>query len=63
MESFKSVQFNNSGEVKKQAPLNSHTRKLYPELVSFLNMQIKQEKLLKLERENHSNLSLGSTWL
>jgi hypothetical protein len=63
MESFKSVQFNNSGEVRKQTPLNSHTRKLYPELASFLSMQIKQEKLLKLERENHSNLSLGSTWL
>ena len=56
MESFKSVQFNKVGSENIEPKLFSHSRKLYPELVSFLNMQIKQARLLKLERENNPRL-------
>lgn len=56
MEGFKSVQFNKVSSENTQPQLFSHSRKLYPGLVSFLNMQIKQERLLKLERENNPRL-------
>lgn len=53
MKSFKSIQFNDVSAPTKDPIMFSHSRKLYPELASFLDMQIKQEKLLKLERENN----------
>ena len=53
MEAFRSVQFSNANNQNTQPQFLSHSRKLYPELASFLNIQIKQEKLLKLERENN----------
>lgn len=53
MEAFKSAQLSNASNQNTKPKLFSHSRKLYPELVSLLNMQIKQEKLLKLERENN----------
>lgn len=59
MESFKSRQFSNNTSAQSPPKLSSHSRKMYPELASFINMQIKQEQLLKLERENHPNSSIG----
>ena len=59
MESFKSRQFANSPSAKSPAKLSSHSRKMYPELASFITMQIKQEQLLKLERENHPSSSIS----
>ena len=59
VENFKSRQFAEKSGTKSPAKLSSHSRKMYPELASFLDMQIKQEQLLKLERENHSNLAFG----
>ncbi len=53
MESFRSNQFKSQNGGLQQNPLQLHSRKMYPELNSFINLQIKQEKLLKLERENH----------
>jgi hypothetical protein len=61
MESFKSRQFADKQPAQPPLALSSHSRKMYPELVSVLNMQIKQERLLKLERENHPTSSLGLT--
>jgi hypothetical protein len=52
MESFKSKQFMPKDNSPVKPSLNSHTRKLYPELTSFLNFQIKQEQLHKLQIEN-----------
>jgi hypothetical protein len=59
VENFKSRQFAEKSSNKSPAKLPSHSRKMYPELASFIDMQIKQEQLLKLERENHSNLAFG----
>jgi hypothetical protein len=57
MESFKSRQFAAYEPSKPSQPmkLNSHTRKLYPELSSLLDLQAKQEKLRKLQNENRFN--------
>lgn len=59
MENFKSRQFAEKSGTKLPAKLSSHSRKMYPELASFIDMQIKQEQLLKLQRENHANLAFG----
>jgi hypothetical protein len=59
MERLKSRQFSNDQGAKSPGKLSSYSRKMYPELASFINMQIKQEQLLKLERENHANLAFG----
>jgi len=59
VENFKSRQFSNVQGTQAPGKLSSHSRKMYPELASFINMQIKQEQLLKLERENHANLAFG----
>lgn len=59
MERFKSRQFSNDQGAQAPGKLSSHSRKLYPELASFIDMQIKQEQLLKLQRENHANLAFG----
>jgi hypothetical protein len=54
MESFKSKQFGSSKPSQKVSPpkLKSQTRKMYPELSSVLDLQIKQEKLVELQRKN-----------
>ncbi len=54
MESFKSKQFiaNEPNEPNKPMKLNSHTRKLYPELSSMLDLEVKQERLRKLQQSN-----------
>ena len=59
MESFKSRQFAANEPSKPIQPmkLNSHSRKLYPELSSILDLQAKQEKLRKLQHENRFNRS------
>jgi hypothetical protein len=63
VENFRSRQFSDKSDAKSPAKLSSHSRKMYPELISFINLQIKQERLLKLERENHPASSIGSLWL
>jgi hypothetical protein len=54
MESFKSKQFGSSKPSQKvsRPKLESQTRKMYPELSSVLDLQIKQEKLVELQRKN-----------
>ena len=54
MESFKSTQFTGPLDKSGLKPMKlpSHTRKLYPELASILDMQVKQERLRKLQLEN-----------
>ena len=54
MESFKSRQFSapQANTAKQPMKLNSHTRKLYPELSSLLDLQAKQERLNKLRQDN-----------
>jgi hypothetical protein len=59
VENFKSRQFSEKSGANSPAKLSIHSRKMYPELVSLINMQIKQERLLKLQRENNPNSSLG----
>jgi hypothetical protein len=59
MESFKSRQFATPlPETSKQPmKLNSHSRKLYPELSSMLDLQAKQERLRKLQRDKDMNFN------
>ena len=54
MESFKSRQFATPQAKPALQPmkLNSHTRKLYPELTSMLDLEAKQERLRKLRQSN-----------
>ncbi len=54
MESFKSRQFATpqADASKQPMKLNSHSRKLYPELSSMLDLQAKQERLRKLQQSN-----------
>jgi hypothetical protein len=54
MESFKSRQFATpqANTPKQPMKLNSHTRKLYPELSSMLDLEAKQERLRKLRQSN-----------
>ena len=54
MESFKSKQFvaNETNGPAKPMKLNSHSRKLYPELSSMLDLEVKQERLRKLQQSN-----------
>jgi hypothetical protein len=56
MESFKSRQFGTTKPINKVSPpkLNGQTRKMYPELSSVLDLQIKQEKLVELQKKNKS---------
>jgi hypothetical protein len=56
MESFKSRQFAppKTSEPIKPMKLNSHTRKLYPELSSMLDLEAKQERLRKMQREKRN---------
>ena len=61
MESFRSKQFKSEPGGLRQNPLQSHSRKMCPELNSFINLQLKQEKLLKLERENHPEFGQNMT--
>jgi hypothetical protein len=53
MESFKSRQFAapQTNEPKKPMKLSSHTRKLYPELSSMLDLEAKQERLRKMQQD------------
>ena len=59
MESFKSRQFAASEPSKPNQPmkLNSHSRKLYPELASMLDLEVKQERLRKLQKEKRKNFN------
>jgi hypothetical protein len=54
MESFKSRQFAppQANPAKQPMKLNSHSRKLYPELASLLDLEAKQERLRKLRQSN-----------
>jgi hypothetical protein len=54
MESFKSRQFAvpQANTSKQPMKLNSHSRKLYPELASMLDLEAKQERLRKLRQSN-----------
>ena len=54
MESFKSRQFAppQANPAKQPMKLNSHSRKLYPELASMLDLEVKQERLRKLQKSN-----------
>ena len=54
MESFKSRQFATpqANTSKQPMKLNSHSRKLYPELASMLDLEVKQERLRKLRQGN-----------
>lgn len=54
MKSFKSRQFATYEPSKPSQPmkLNSHSRKLYPELASVLDLEVKQERLRKLRQGN-----------
>ena len=54
MESFKSRQFAapQTNASKQPMKLNSHSRKLYPELASMLDLEAKQERLRKLRQSN-----------
>lgn len=54
MESFKSKQFSVPEATKQIQPmkLSSHTRKLYPELSSMIDLEVKQERLRKLQQSN-----------
>ena len=54
MESFKSRQFAapQANASKHPMKLNSHSRKLYPELASMLDLEVKQERLRKLRQGN-----------
>lgn len=56
MESFKSQQFNSSKLSTNVEPLKlkGQTRKMYPELASVLDLQIKQEKLAELQNKNRN---------
>jgi hypothetical protein len=57
MESFKSRQFATPQAKTAIQPmkLNGHTRKLYPELASILDLEVKQERLRKLQQSNDAN--------
>ena len=62
MESFKSRQFAapQANASKQPMKLNSHSRKLYPELASMLDLEVKQERLRKLQRDKGKKFqSLG----
>jgi hypothetical protein len=54
MESFKSKQFGQVALNQDNPPvkLKGSVRKMYPELASILDLEVKQEKLLKLQKEN-----------
>lgn len=54
MKSFKSKQFGSTKPINKVAPPKpkGQTRKMYPELSSILDLQIKQEKLVELQKKN-----------
>jgi hypothetical protein len=56
MESFKSKQFNSNKLSTNFEPikLKGQTRKMYPELSSVLDLQIKQEKLVELQNKNRN---------
>ena len=56
MESFISRQFGTPKPINKVSPpkLKGQTRKMYPELSSVLDLQIKQEKLVELQKKNKS---------
>ena len=47
-------QFGSTKPINKVAPPKpkGQTRKMYPELSSILDLQIKQEKLVELQKEN-----------
>jgi hypothetical protein len=53
MESFKSRQFAapQANASKQTMKLNSHSRKLYPELASMLDLEAKQERLRKMQQD------------
>lgn len=59
MESFKSRQFAAYEPSQPSQPmkLNSHSRKLYPELASMLDLEVKQERLRKLQKEKRKNFN------
>jgi hypothetical protein len=59
MESFKSRQFAapQANASKQPMKLNSHARKLYPELASMLDLEVKQERLRKLQRDKGNNFN------
>jgi hypothetical protein len=59
MESFKSRQFATPQAKQALQPmkLNSHTRKLYPELASMLDLEAKQERLRKLQKDKGKNFN------
>ncbi len=59
MESFKSRQFATPQAKPALQPmkLNSHTRKLYPELASMLDLEAKQERLKKLQEDKGKNFN------
>ena len=59
MESFKSRQFATpqANTPKQPMKLNSHTRKLYPELSSMLDLEVKQERLRKIQKEKGKNFN------
>lgn len=54
MTPFKSRQFGSTKPIKKVAPPKpkGQTRKMYPELSSVLDLQIKQEKFMELQKKN-----------
>jgi len=60
MDSFKSRQFATPQVDTSKQPmkLNSHTRKLYPELASMLDLEAKQERLRKLRESNKQTRTL-----
>ena len=53
MESFKSRQFTAplANASKQPMKLNNHSRKLYPELASMLDLEAKQERLRKMQQD------------
>lgn len=60
MESFKSRQFAapQTNISKQPMKLNSHSRKLYPELASMLDLEVKQERLRKIQKDKGKNFNL-----
>jgi len=59
MESFKSRQFAapQTNTSKQPIKLNSHSRKLYPELASMLDLEVKQERLRKIQKDKGKNFN------
>jgi hypothetical protein len=59
MESFKSRQFaaNEPNKPIQPMKLNSHSRKLYPELASMLDLELKQERVRKLQKDKGRNFN------